>query len=198
MADIFSDPGTAANGGWSTTASTPDSSSGFTFGASQFSAIGGAVSDIFGGIAQQEADDTKAQGAAIEAENYGLASKLAGENAQFSQESTAIKTVQQNRAVLMAQGSTQADVGGAGFANSGSALDIMRMNASQGALAAGVIQTQGAITTAGYQEQGDAYANMQKAATLEEQADKQAGENSFIGGIIGGITQLAPLALMAL
>lgn len=164
--------------GWGATV-TP-AGGGFTFGAQQFSDVGGAASDLFGGFADLE----KSAGAAEEATNYGLAAKLAGENEQFAIESTKIKELQANRQLMTTQGSTQADVAGAGMANSGSALDIMRMNAAQGALTSGVLAKQGAITEAGYAEQQQSYENLQEAAKKQEEGDQMAGIGSFIGGAV--------------
>jgi hypothetical protein len=143
-----------------------------------FSNLGGAVDSLFAGFAA----DAKAQGAKAEAKQYGISADLARRNAQFEQESTGVKVAQQNRTTFQMVGGAEADVAAAGFATSGSALDILRSNASQGALASAVLEKQGAITTAGYKEQATSYDIMQKAAKQAASADEDAGFASFISG----------------
>src|SRR5436305_2093773 len=92
-------------------------------GANTFSFAGGAVSDLFKGF-----------GDAVEGKNYDLAATLADKNARYTEMSTQVKQMQAQRALTMGLGETKADVAGAGFAESGSALDLLRDSASQGAL----------------------------------------------------------------
>lgn len=147
-------------------------------GASTFTDIGGAVSDIFGGFAQQ----AKAKGDVFEKENYLLAASLAEQNKQFAEQSTAIKEVQADRELYKSLGATTADVTGAGLSLSGSALDILRDSASQGALTHGVLAQQGLISEAGYEEQAKSYQNMAQAAQVAIDAEKKASTGSFIAG----------------
>jgi hypothetical protein len=143
-----------------------------------FSYAGSAVNDIFAGFAAQE----KAKGDLLEGQNYGLAAQYALQEAKFTAQSTAIQTFQQQRETTKALGQTAADVAGAGFAESGSALDLLRESASQGALAKAVLSEQGLITEAGYEEQAKSYANMQTAANMAASADKTAATGDFIAG----------------
>src|SRR5260370_172923 len=122
--------------------------------------IGAGVSDIFSGFA----DLTKAEGDVLEGKAYGEAAQLALQNEQYTKESTAIQEAQANRELLMSTGHTAAEVAGAGFAASGSALDILRSSAAQGSLQKAVIGQQGLITEAGYKEQAQSYELMQQAA----------------------------------
>ena len=115
-------------------------------GPTTFSDAGGAVSDLFAA----EGDKYKQQVDLIEQQMYTSDAGLATQNAQFTATSTAIKLAQQSRANVQSQGQTEADVAGAGFANSGSSLDILSNNAQQGALTSAVMQQQGLITEAGY------------------------------------------------
>lgn len=161
--------------------------------ADTFSNAGGAVSDLFGGFA----DFAKSAGAAAEAKQYGVAEKLAKQNAEYEQESTAVRDMQQQRTTYQMVGGAQADVAAAGFSNSGSALDILRSNASQGALASAVLEKQGAITTAGYQEQAKSYDIMQKAAKAQQGSDMLGGIGSFISGALKGAAAVAPFVLAA-
>jgi hypothetical protein len=166
---------------------------------STFSDIGGAASDLFAGLGASaqgalqakglnitasgtriSADSTrlsadslrtKAQGDLAEASNYDLAAGLAGENEAYTEQSTRVQQAQLDRQVTQTIGGQQASVAGAGFANSGSALDIMRDSASQGALAKGVLGQQGAITEAGFTEQQNSYTTMANAGRATAAAE---------------------------
>ncbi len=148
------------------------------------------VSDIFAGFGAQ----SKAKGDLLEQQNYQLAAKYALQEAQFTKMSTAIQEQQLTRQVTKALGETTADVAGAGFAESGSALDILRESASQGALQKAVTAEQGLITEAGYKEQAQSYTNMAAAAGEAASAEKMAGIGDFITGGIKIATGMAALA----
>jgi hypothetical protein len=142
------------------------------------------VSDIFAGFG----DEAKAQMDRDEQAEYTLASKLATQNQQYTQMSTAIQEAQQQREITQALGKTTAQVAGAGFATSGSALDIMRSNAQQGAMAHATLQEQGLITEAGYQEQAQSYTLMASAAGEAASAEKTAAIGSFVAGALNFAT----------
>ena len=108
------------------------------------------------------------------------AAALAKQNEQFTEMSTAIKQSQADRNLYQALGTTRADVAGAGFAASGSALDILRESASQGAMTKAVLGEQGLITEAGYQEQAQSYTDMANAAGVAIQADEDAAKGARI------------------
>jgi hypothetical protein len=152
--------------------------------------IGGGVSDLFGAYA----DQYKAKGDEIEASNYRLAASFADQNVIFTQWSTAIKQAQETRDITKSLGETAADTAGAGFAASGSSLDLLRDSASQGALTKAVLGEQGLITEAGYQEQAQSYRNMADAADMAAKAEKTAAIGS---DITGGIKIAAGLISMA-
>ena len=154
-----------------------------------FSGAGTGISDIFAGFAEEE----QAQGAAAEAQQYGIAAGYAGQEAQYSQMSTDIQAAQKQRELNTSLGRTASQVAGAGFSASGSALDILRSSASQGSLAKAVTQEQGNIQTAGYQEQQQSYLAMQTAAEKAESGDKLASIGSFIGGGLNIAASLATL-----
>ena len=136
------------------------------FGSSTFTDLGGAVSDLFAA----DADKAKAQGDLIEGQNYTLAAGLAGQNEKFTETSTAIKQVQLDRSIYQTIGAQQADIAGAGFANSGSSLDLLRSSAQQGV-----------IQEAGYQEQQTSYTNMAQAAQIAANAEDEAAKGADIG-----------------
>jgi hypothetical protein len=94
----------------------------------------------------------------------------------------------------MSLGTTKAAVAGAGFSNSGSALDLLRSSAEQGATTKAVLGQQGLITEAGYNEQQQSYTLMANAAGVAEKADKEAETGSFISAGIQAVAGLASLA----
>jgi hypothetical protein len=171
-------------------------------GSDTFSSAGGAVSDLFkgfGDIANSNLKATglnidaqgqrvtaqgtrlnaaglriKAQGDLAEASNYVLASELAGRNQQFTAASTAIKQAQLDRSITSTIGGQQAQVAGAGFAASGSALDLLRDSASQGQIARSVAGDQGLITGASYVEQQTSYQTLAQAGVMAA-----TGENAI-------------------
>lgn len=144
------------------------------FGSGTISSIGSAVNDLF----SADAHRSKAEGLRIEAGNYDLASGFATQNEKYTEMSTAIKQSQGEREIYKTLGGIQADVAGAGFANSGSALDIMRDSASQGALSQAVGSQQGLITEEGYKVQAESYTNMSAAARLAADAEDKAASAS--------------------
>lgn len=159
----------------------------------------GAVSDIFQGQATADSLQLKATGDVAEAGNYDLAAALATQNEQFTEQSTAVKQTQEQRQIYMGMGTTQADVAGAGFNMSGSALDLMRSGAQQGALTKQIIGQQGLITEASYNEQAQAYTNMSAAAraaaqTENDMADK-AESNANTSAAIKGAAMIAMLLI---
>ena len=149
------------------------------FGAGTISSIGGAVQDIFGADAHGLKADglrLKAKGLELESQNYRDAAGFATQNAEFTRISTGIKMAQLDRENYKALGGITADVAGAGFAASGSALDVLRDSASQGALMKQVAGTQGLIQEEGYQVQSRNYLNMSKAADFAAQAEEKAAQ----------------------
>jgi len=161
------------------------------FGASTINSFAGAASDLFAASGHK----AKAQGDLIEAQNYDLAAGLATQNEKFEETSTAIKEAQIARENSKMLGGQQADVASAGFAASGSALDLMRDSAAQGALHTAVAGEQGLITEAGYTEQAQSYQNMSVAAHMAADAENQAATGSTITGILKGVAAVASIGL---
>lgn len=159
-------------------------------GKDTFSYAGSAVSDLFAA----EGYEYKAKGAAFEQKNYKLAAQYADQNAVFTQWSTAIKQTQADRAIAKSLGQTRADVAGAGLAASGSALDILRESASQGALQKQVLGEQGLITEAGYKEQAESYRNMAEAAQVAIDAAHTAETGAYISAGIKAVAAIGTLA----
>jgi hypothetical protein len=92
-------------------------------------------------------------------------------------------------------GETRADVAGAGFPESGSALDILRESASQGALSKAVLGEQGLIQEEGYREQAASYRTMADAAGMAAKAEDSASEGAYWSAGIKGLAAVATLAV---
>jgi hypothetical protein len=181
------------------------------FGASTISDAGGAVSSLFAGFGaeaqgqlQAEGLNIKAQGDLAESTEYDEAGALAKQNEAFTAQSTAIKEAQNNRQVTQTIGGEQASIAGAGFANSGSSMAMLRDSASQGALTTAVAGEQGLITEASYNEQAQSYQTMSDAAktaageedqlaTDTKNAADNAATGDFISGAIKGVAALASI-----
>lgn len=176
-----------------------DSATGSATGTNPFTASAAGINDLAGGVSDFFAaygEEQQAAATGEEAATYGEAATLAQQNEQFTKESTAITEAQQNRQITQAAGRTTAQVAGAGFANSGSGLDLMRSNAQQGSLAQAVMSQQGLMTEAGYAEQSQADLNLQQGALDTEAAEKNAATGSIIGGVLKGAAGIASLAAL--
>lgn len=132
-------------------------------------AISGAVSDLFGAFGSFEA-----------ASGYSQASKSAYKEADLTRRSTAISEQQKDVETFKIIGSQEASVAGAGFANTGSAGDLLRMSAQQAALSKQLIANQGEITAQGYEAEGAQYKSQQKAANAQ-------GEGQVAGGVLKAV-----------
>lgn len=137
---------------------------------SQYTDLGGAVSDIFG-----------AAGAMSSASAYETAAKIASSNADITLRSGQIQAEQEQRTVFQALGAEKATTAGAGFnTTSGSAGDLLRSSVQQGALAKQLIVNQSEITAQGFEQQAAAYKGQAGAA-----------KTSAGGGILGGLIKVA-------
>jgi hypothetical protein len=120
-------------------------------------------------------------------------------NEQYTKTETAVKETQNEREIYQTISSQEAGVAGGGLAESGSALDLLRSSASQGALSQALIGQQGLISEAGYQEQHDSYVNMANAArAAAADEEKLARDTSIAGFVTGGIKAIAGLATLAM
>jgi len=137
--------------------------------------VGGAVTDLFG-----------ARAARASVGSYSEAATIAEQSAAFARQATAIKGMQLNRQVYQALGKEQAQVGGAGFAASGTALDLLRSSSEQGALTKAINEEQGTITSNSYEEQAIQFRGMADAA-------KNSASGQELGSIIMGVGAVAAL-----
>lgn len=139
--------------------------------------IGGAVQDIF----------FTGPGARAEASSLRAAAQAEGENADLETNAVLIQNVQLQRKIAQSEGSTQAQVEGNGFTMGGSALDILRSSAQQGALAHQVVNEQGQIKINSYKLQEQAYEAQAKAAD----AAASAADIGAVFKVIGAVASLA-------
>lgn len=138
--------------------------------AGPFDFASGAITDLFG-----------AAGDKAEANAYSTAAKLAGQNAQITQTSTAISEYQAGRALYQTVGKGEAAAGANGLTGGGSAQDIMRSSVSQGALQKQIIGAQGQINSNAYEAESAQYTGMQQAAVAAQQAGEAGGGLNILG-----------------
>jgi hypothetical protein len=146
-------------------------------GSSTFSDIGGGISDLYAA----DADKARARGNRMEAQEYVLAANLADLNKKYTEESTAIKEYQADRDVLHTIGKQEADVAASGFTQSGSAIDLERDSAAQGALTRTVLGQQGLIEEQAYDEQEKSFQLMAAAANDAATAADHAAQGAKYG-----------------
>jgi hypothetical protein len=187
------------------------SGSNLNFSNTTFSDLGGAASDLFAGLGAGAKGALQAQGLRLTAQgtrigaqgtrlsaeglrikaggdlaesgNYDIAATLATENEAYTEQSTRIQQTQLDRQVTQTIGGQQASVAAAGFTSGGSAGDIMRDSASQGALAKGVLAQQGVITEAGFDEQAKSFTTMANAGRTTAAGEMDiAGKTDTIAG----------------
>jgi lipopolysaccharide export system protein LptC len=121
------------------------------------SLLKGAVNDLLGFKASQEQYDAAAQGARLTAEGAGIeagayrtAAGLAGESAKDEALMEAVRQVQIDTQVNQTIGGIKADVAGANFQQSGSAIDIMAASTRQGLLSQQISGYQSQQTQRGF------------------------------------------------
>lgn len=163
---------------------------GFKFPSAQgIGLAGGAVSDLFAA----EGYRSKAEGNRQESAHYLRAAGLAEQNAAFTRESTAIQSTQLQRQVFQGLGSIEASVAGSGLAEGGSALDVLRSSAQQGALQDAVLKRQGLISEQGYKEQANSYRDMSESALRAAHDAENAAKGSTATGILKGVGAIASM-----
>ena len=152
--------------------------------------FGSAASDLFSGFGAYISSGLKSEGFAAEAANYGMASKLAGENATYAGEAGLAKEVQEKRKQELGIGREVTNIAGNGFTLSGSSLDILRNAHEQAGLETALTQQQTSMNVTGYQEQSAAYKVMQNYALDASKTENTLGTLGLIGGIVGAVTEV--------
>jgi len=137
--------------------------------ATDFGALGGGIGSIFGGI-----------GGLFSSSAYDQAAKIAKKNAALEKLSTGIQEDQATRKAYELAGTTEAAAGANNLSLSGSAMDVMKANTSQMTLQKNLTAVQGQINVNSW---------LEKAAADEGAAEASAAGG--IGGILGGIFQVA-------
>lgn len=156
------------------------------YSSSEYGLAGSGASDLFSSVGSF----AKVKGNRIEAASYREAAKFADFNATISQYSTEVKEAQQQRQAYQGIGTTEADIAGGGFAETGSGLDLLRSSTQQAALEHAVVGQSGQVATMGYKEQGRSFRAMADAADAAADANKIGG----IGGVVTGGLKLAAFA----
>ena len=126
-----------------------------------FDAINSGVTNL----AQGQAETTIAQGDTSEASAYGSAADIASANARLAQIAGQVQQAQTQLQINQTIGSQRAAVAANGFAESGSALSLLRSSTQQGLLQQQVIGINSQEQAAGYLEQAAASTAEQAAAT---------------------------------
>lgn len=142
--------------------------------------LGGAVGSLF-----------QTEGNRAEANSYTSAAQLDEQNAALTAASTRIQETQTARAVSQTLGTQAADVAGAGFTESGSALDLLKSSAQQGALATSLVNIQGAINENAYAAEAGANYAKAKAANEATTAGTISAIASIGGALVNGSGELA-------
>jgi hypothetical protein len=146
--------------------------------------------DALGRFGNAAGDLLGAQASTNSAAGFRKAAGFATENADLELASARIQQIQQQRQIQKTIGAAQAEIGGAGFTDSGSSLDILASSAQQGALTTALTGVQGQITANGYIQQAQAYNAQAQAAEDAAKAKKGGGFLSALGGI-ADVAQIA-------
>jgi len=136
----------------------------------------GAATDLLGGISSLLGGSSAASGQKAAATAYAKA-------AQYTAVETGIKEQMATRQIYQTIGAAKAAIGASGLEESGSAADIIRSSAQQGALTKGLIETQGSIDYSNYMAQS-------KAASAAASSSSSGGFLGAIGGIVGAVASI--------
>lgn len=153
----------------------------------------GAAGAIAGGIGGYFADEASAEGYKQESQAYTQAAGYAQSNVDLAEEAKTIKMYQTQRQIDSTIGAQRVAVGASGFAESGSALDILRSSMSEGALAEGLVGVQGEINAEGYRAQKAQDLGLAKQSAAAADAASTRGITDIIGGVFKAGTALLPL-----
>lgn len=137
----------------------------------------GAASSLLGGIGSYFASQSAAEGSLASAASYKKAAK-------YTEVATKFKLLAATRQIYQTLGAGRAAIGANNIVFGGSAADVMRASASEGAIAKALISLQGALDVAIYKGQAE-------AATAAAEAEETSGIFSLIGGVIGAAGSIA-------
>ena len=132
----------------------------------------------------QNALNIQAGGAAQEAGQYQTAEEIAQQNAKLAGVSGELQQYQNTRVLMNTLGTQAADISGAGFADSGSALSLAKSSLRQGLLQNQVLGENAQLEAGGYLEQAQASAaeaqGAQTTAATESAQAATAGQLSAL------------------
>lgn len=148
------------------------------------SSVGAAVSDLYGAKGAKRA----AQGYDASAVSLGRAADIADQNAEITRRSTELTKMQQEREIYKTIGGQQADIAGAGFSASGTALDLLRDSTAQGDLTLRLIEEQGLINENAYRLQAESYRGQQQLALSQADTYRISAAGKKISAIINGVS----------
>ena len=154
----------------------------------------GAVESFFGA----KASGLNAKGLRLQAKAYNEAAEFSFRNVDYTRASTEVQAYQLQRNLFKSFGQTEADIASAGFSDSGSAGDLMRMGAEEGALQTAILNYQGKVSEEGFRVQGESYKVQAQAALFAAKAADAAAKGGFISGLIkaGGGVAVAAIGAM--
>ena len=137
--------------------------------------LGSSVGSIFAGA-----------GSVASAKAFKQASHYAGLMSAITEKGTATEEAQAKLEAQKVIGGQKADVAGAGFSASGSALDLLRSSESQASLRETLLGEQGLITSLGYKAQESVYAG-------EATSAKRTGYGQIASGVLNAVGSVASL-----
>ena len=140
-----------------------------------FTDLGGSISSLFSGMGELAA-----------ASAYTQASQLNQSNAAISQASGQLNAQLATRNAYQTMSTTQASTEATGFTLSGSAGDILREQAQQGALAKSVALSQGEL-------QSQSFAAQAAAEQGQAASAKMSGGGGILGGLLKGLGAVASI-----
>jgi len=150
----------------------------------------GAADSLLGGVGSYLSGQAGASASKSAAEAYGKQAAIYGKAAQYSQIETGIKEQMLTRNVYQTISAGKAAIGASGLKESGSAADVIRSSAQQGALSAALVKAQGDIEYTGFLGQQENASAQQQSALQTAKSQKSGGTLGLIGGIIGGIASI--------
>lgn len=131
----------------------------------------GAASSLLGGLGGLFSSNAEAKGFEQSAAYYQKAARYAGLEAKIKDRMT-------RREVYRAVGGAQADIAASGLKLAGSAIDVVKDSAREGALSLSLVRLQGQIEQSSYMAQA---AQAQSSASSK----KSGGIGSMLGSVIG-------------
>lgn len=114
-----------------------------------------------------------AQGYDTEVQAYSSGEAIARQNAMLEGISGEIQSVQEMRDLTRSIGATRAAIAGAGFKESGTAIDQIQADLRQGYLNDQLIRTQSSLSAGGYLEQAAADALQAQGARMAQQSAQE-------------------------